>query len=175
MAVTERMRDSIAPAMAELEVELVDIEHVGATVRIIIDRPGGIDLEVISRATRRISHLLDEIDPLADRYTLEVSSPGLERALRLPSHFARAIGSTVAVKTAPGVEGERRVTGRLLSAEADAIEVEVEAGGDASRRIRYADIERARTVFEWGPSPKPGVPRSTKPTTTKKKKKAAST
>ncbi len=174
MAVTERMRDSIAPAMAELEVELVDIEHVGATVRIIIDRPGGIDLEVISRATRRISSLLDEVDPLADRYTLEVSSPGLERTLRIPPHFVRAVGSTVSVKTVAGVEGERRVTGRLLSAEDDSIEIEVDAADGASRRIRYAEIERARTVFEWGPSPKPGKPRTTKPTT-KKKKKAAST
>ena len=64
------------------------------------------------------------------------------------------------------------MTGRLLSAEDDAIEVEVEAGSEAARRIRYADIERARTVFEWGPSPKPGAPRGPKPT--KKKKKAAS-
>ncbi|MDQ6696997.1 MAG: ribosome maturation factor RimP [Actinomycetota bacterium] len=173
MAVTERMRDSIAPVMAELEVELVDIEHVGATVRITIDRPGGIDLELISRATRRISHLLDEVDPLADRYTLEVSSPGLERPLRRPSHFARAVGSTVAVKTVAGVEGKRRVTGRLLSAADDGIEIAVEAQGDAPRSIRYADIERARTVFEWGPSPKPGTPRSPKPTKKNKTEKAA--
>jgi ribosome maturation factor RimP len=168
------MRDSIAPAMAELEVELVDVEHIGATVRVVLDRPGGIDLELIGRATRRISALLDEVDPLADRYTLEVSSPGLERALRLPSHFARAVGSTVAVKTVAGVEGERRVTGCLLSADDDVIEIEVDAGDGASRRISYADIERARTVFEWGPSPKPGSPRTTKPSK-KKKKKAART
>lgn len=173
MAVTERMRDSIAPAMAELEVELVDVEHIGATVRIVIDRPGGIDMEMISRATRRISHLLDEVDPLADHYTLEVSSPGLERTLRLPPHFVRAVGSTVAVKTVAGVEGERRVTGRLLSADDDAIEIKVDAADGSSRRISYADIERARTVFEWGPTPKPGKPRTTKPT--KKNKKAART
>lgn len=173
MAVPERMRESIAPAMAELEVELIDVEHIGATVRIVLDRPGGIDMEMISRATRRISSLLDEVDPLADRYTLEVSSPGLERTLRLPSHFVRAVGSAVAVKTVAGVEGERRVTGRLLSADDDAIEVEVDEVDGSSRRIRYADVERARTVFEWGPTPKPGKPQTTKPT--KKNKKAART
>src|SRR6476646_1643519 len=124
------MRETIAPAMAELEVELV-----GATVRITIDRPDGIDLDVISRATRRISHLLDEVDPLTDRYTLEVSSPGLERPLRTPVQFARAIGSNVSVKTLPGVAGERRVTGLLRSAGDEGIDVEVAA--DSHRSIRY--------------------------------------
>jgi ribosome maturation factor RimP len=150
------MRETIAPAMAALEVELVDIEHVGATVRVVIDRPGGVDLEVISRATRQISHLLDEVDPMADRYTLEVSSPGLERPLRVPAHFVRAIGSTISVKTVSGVDGDRRVTGLLLSAGDDEIEVEVDAPSEARRRVRYTDIEKARTVFAWGPSPKPG-------------------
>jgi len=164
------MRETIAPAMAELEVELVDVEQVGATVRITIDRPGGIDLEVISRATRRISHLLDEVDPLTDRYTLEVSSPGLERPLRTPAQFARAIGSNVSVKTLPGVAGERRVTGLLRSAGDDGIDVELAA--DSHRSIRYDEIERARTVFEWGPSPRPGKSGASKQT--RKKKKAAS-
>jgi ribosome maturation factor RimP len=168
VAVTERVRDTIAPAMAELAVELVDVEHVGSTLRVTIDQPGGIDLDVISRATRRISHLLDDADPLADRYTLEVSSPGLERSLRLPAHFARAVGSKISVKTRPGVDGARRVTGILLSAGENGIEMDV--ADEGTRRLRYDEIERARTVFEWGPSPKPGTPRAPKPT----KKKAAS-
>lgn len=172
MAVADRTRESIAPAMAELGVELVDVEHLGATLRVTIDRPGGIDLELISRATRRVSQLLDEIDPLASRYTLEVSSPGLERALRVPAHFVRAVGSTISVKTNPGVEGERRLTGLLRAADDDAIQIVAEA--DTVRTIRYEDIERARTVFEWGPAPKPGSPRALKPTT-KKTKKAART
>ena len=167
MAVTERVRDTIAPAIAELAVELVDIEHVGSTLRVTIDRPGGIDLDVISRATRRISHLLDEADPFADRYTLEVSSPGLERTLRLPAHFARAVGSNVSVKTLPHVGGDRRVTGLLESADDDGIDV-VTAGAGTTH-LRYDEIERARTVFEWGPTPKPGTSRAPKP-----KKKATS-
>ena len=172
MAVTERMRETIAPAMAELEVELVDVEQVGATVRITIDRPGGIDLDVISRATRRISHLLDEVDPLADRYTLEVSSPGLERPLRTPAQFARAIGSNVSVKTAS--RRRRRAAGdrsACVSAGDDGIDVEVWRP-TATGRIRYDEIERARTVFEWGPSPRPGKSGASKQT--RKKKKAAS-
>jgi len=172
VAVTELVRETIAPAMDELAVELVDVEQLGATLRVTIDRPGGVDLEVIGRATRRISHLLDDVDPLSDRYTLEVSSPGLERPLRLPEHFARAVGSKVSIKTVPGVAGDRRITGTLVAASEDAIEVEpADAGADASRLLRYDEIERARTVFEWGPAPKPGSPRSPKPT---KKKKATS-
>ncbi len=166
MAVTERIRDTIAPAMAEMSVELVDIEHIGATLRITIDCPGGVDLEVISRATRRISHLLDDVDPLADRYTLEVSSPGLERPLRQPEHFAKAIGSKISIKTLPNVDGDRRVTGLLVAAGDEAIEVEDPMGD--TRRLRYNEIDKARTVFDWGPSPKPGSNRAPKPTTKKK-------
>ena len=82
------------------------------------------------------------------RYTLEVSSPGIERPLRTPSHFRRAVGTQVSLRTMPGVEGERRLTGRLDGADDDSIEL-------AGRRIPYAAIERARTVFEWGSGAKP--------------------
>ena len=60
---------------------------------------------------------LDVHDPIPGQYTLEVSSPGLERPLRTPAHFLRAVGQQVAVRTHPGVEGERRVTGLLTSAD----------------------------------------------------------
>jgi ribosome maturation factor RimP len=125
-------------------------------VRVTIDRPGGVDMDAIARVTRAVSRALDQHDPIAGRYTLEVSSPGLERTLRTPAHFLRAVGSTVRIKTRPGVEGERRIDGVLAAADDEGVTVTLAAPANGDRRVRYDEIERARTVFEWGPAPKPG-------------------
>lgn len=150
--------------LAEAHFELVDIECVGlgtaaAAVRIYVELAqshpigGRIDLEGVAAATRVIDAMLEEDrDPVPGRYTLEVSSPGLERPLRTPEHFRRAVGTTISVKTKPGTPGERRVEGRLDSASLDPDEG-IEIGG---RRIPYAFIEKARVVVQWGPPPKPG-------------------
>ncbi|MHB8670861.1 MAG: ribosome maturation factor RimP, partial [Acidimicrobiales bacterium] len=97
-----------------------------------------------------VSDALDREDPLPGHYVLEVSSPGVERPLRLPEHFARFVGTTVAVKLrASATPGDgRRLEGVLEAADADAVVV----GG---RRIAHDDIERARTVFSWGPKARP--------------------
>ena len=142
------MRALVEPAVSPLGLELVDVEHVGATLRVSIDRPGGVDLDTISAASEAVSAVLDHADPVPGRYTLEVSSPGVERPLRTPEHFRRAVGTPVSVRTQPGVEGERRVEGVLSQADDEGVVV-------VGRRLAYGEIERARTVFEWGPSPKP--------------------
>jgi ribosome maturation factor RimP len=108
-----------------------------------------------------VSRLLDEADPIPGEYTLEVTSPGLERPLRTPEHFARAVGDVVAVKTRAGVTGDRRIQGVLVAADAQGItirpgEASAAEPDAADRRLAYDDLERARTVFEWGPAPKPG-------------------
>jgi ribosome maturation factor RimP len=161
MSVSDRVRALVEPVVSPLGLEVVDVEHAGATLRVSVDRPGGVDLDTISAASEAVSAVLDGADPVPGRYTLEVSSPGVERPLRTPDHFRRAVGTPVSVRTLPGVEGERRVEGLLSEADDEAVVV-------AGRRLAYGDIERARTVFEWGPSPKP-----TGPTRRKKKKKAA--
>lgn len=149
VTVAERVRALVEEPLARSGIEVVDVEHVGATLRVYVDRPGGIDLEAISAATQVVSALLDEADPIPGRYVLEVSSPGVERPLRTPAQFQRAVGSRVVVRTHPFVEGERRVEGTLTAADDHGIVV----GG---RALSYADIERARTVFVWGAAPKPG-------------------
>lgn len=114
-----------------------------------VDREGGVDLAALTEANRAVSAVLDELDPIPGRYSLEVSSPGLERPLRTPSHFARAVGSTVTVKTRPQVPGERRLRGTLRAADDEGFELAVE-GVDVPVRLAYGDIDKARTVFEWG-------------------------
>ena len=149
MGPQERVRELVEPLLAERGLEVVDCEFNAATLRVSVDRPGGVDLDTIAAATEAVSKALDEADPLPDgRYTLEVSSPGVERPLRTPEHFRRFVGTTVAVKTHPAVDGPRRVQGRLDAADDDGVVVD-------GRRLAYAEVASARTVFEWGGAPKP--------------------
>lgn len=140
--VADRVHDLVEPLVVASGLELVDVEHGPGLLKITLDREGGIDLDTITEASERISDLLDVHDPVPGRYTLEVTSPGLERPLRRPQHFRRFVGTPVVVRTLPGVEGERRVEAILDDADDDGIVI----GG---RRLAYTEIERARTVFEW--------------------------
>ncbi len=153
------VRELIESPLSDKGTEVFDVEFTGGRLVVTVDRSGGIDLEALTEATRLISELLDEHDPIpADRYLLEVSSPGLERSLRTPEHFTRALGETISIKVNPEVEGDRRHQGLLEVADTDGVTV----GG---RRFAYGDIDKARTVFEWGPTPKPtgGSPRQPHP------------
>ena len=155
MGPEDQVRALVEPLLADQGVELVDLTLGGGVLDLRVDTPaGGIDLDTIARVTQSVSRLLDERDPIPGRYTLEVSSPGLERPLRTPAHYRRFVGTTVSVKTHAHVEGERRAKGILEAADDEGfVVVDAESG---PRRLSYSDVERARTVFEWGPTPKPG-------------------
>ena len=158
------VRELVEPALTDRGIEVFDVEFASGRLLVTVDRPGGIDLEALTEANHVVSSLLDEHDPIPDdHYLLEVSSPGLERSLRTPEHFQKALGETVSIKVKPDVDGERRHQGLLEAADADGVTV----GG---RRFAYGDIEKARTVFMWGPTPKKtaGKP-ATKPKTTNAK------
>ncbi len=99
MDVTARLLHALSPVLESSGLELVDVVVGGSQVRVTVDRPGGIDLEALAEANREVSRVLDEMDPFPSAYTLEVSSPGLERRLRTPAHFARAVGEKVSVRT----------------------------------------------------------------------------
>lgn len=151
--VAERVAALVEPLVTSTGLELVDVEHGGGLLRITLDHAdpsaGPIDLDTIATVSEQIADLLDvqDPDPVPGHYTLEVSSPGIERPLHTPDHFRRfaGTGTTVAVRTHADVEGERRIEGELTEADDDHIVV-------AGRRLAYADIERARTVFDWGAS-----------------------
>jgi ribosome maturation factor RimP len=157
MSVVERVRTSVAPLLTDLGLEIYDIEHGGGVLRISVDKPGGVDLDAIALATRIVSRQLDHDDPIPGRYTLEVTSPGIERVLRTPEHFERAVGEVVNIRTHPDVDGDRRARGELLAVDADGITVRLDDG--TQRTISFEEIERARTVFEWGPGASPAQPR----------------
>ena len=110
-----------------------------------------IDLDGVGRATLLVDETLEAADLITGAYTLEVSSPGLERPLRIPAHYQRFIGTPVTVKTVPGTPGERRIEGLLQSADLEAHGGIVVDG----REIPFSAIERTRTVFVWGGQEKP--------------------
>lgn len=150
MGTAERVEHVVAPVVASCGLELIDIESQTGRLRVIVDRPGGVDLDAIGAATGAISRALDDADAVpGGRYELEVSSPGLERRLRLPSHFSDQVGSRVAVKTKPGTEGERRLEGVIAGVDEDGFELVDESIPGGSRKITFSEVERAATVFDW--------------------------
>jgi ribosome maturation factor RimP len=154
--ISERVRALVTPSLEHAGVEVVDVELAGNVLRVTIDRPGGVDLDLISVTSKQVSADLDREgdDFIPGRYVLEVSSPGIERPLRTPQHFQRVIGTTVALKTHPGTEGERRIEGVLEAADDHGVVV-------AGRAIPYSDIEKARTRFVWPEPPRSGrLPKS---------------
>ena len=153
---THDLVDALAPVVSAVGLELVDVEMRSGVLQVTVDREGGVDLEALTDANRAVSAALDELDPFPGRYSLEVSSPGIERPLRAPAHFAKAVGATVTVKTRPQVEGERRRRGVLAAADEDGIELIEEGAGTTTVRLAYSEIDKARTVFVWGGSPPPG-------------------
>ncbi|MGH9099259.1 MAG: ribosome maturation factor RimP [Acidimicrobiales bacterium] len=162
-AVAEALYSELSPVVGALGLELVDVELSGATVRVTVDRDDGVDLDALSDANRAVSRVLDRADPLPGRYTLEVSSPGLERRLRTPVQFARAVGETVSVRLLPGASDVRRLQGRLVGADERGVQVDGPEVPGGSAHLAYCTIERARTVFEWGAKPAPAARRSKAP------------
>jgi ribosome maturation factor RimP len=182
LSTVDRVRALVVPILADLSLDLYDLEFAGGKLVITVDRAGGVDLDTIALATRLIGRDLDHEDPIPGRYNLEITSPGLERSLRTPDHFRRSIGATVAVRTHPTEDVPRRVHGVLVAADDDAIVVRADEGDAGDRtasggepvevRVPLAQIDRAKTVFSWGPGPKPGSPGAKKPGSPGSKKKA---
>jgi len=128
------LRDTLetrfAPLVEGLGYELWELEYSpgrgSGFLRLYIDAEAGITLDDCERVSRAVSEVLDAEDPIPGQYTLEVSSPGLERPLRTAEHFARFVGETVHVETAQAFEGRRRFKGTLAAAGAETIEVDVD-------------------------------------------------
>ena len=158
--VVDRVTSLVAPIVTDLGLDLYDIEYTGGIVRIVVDtQPGGqagVSLENIALITRLVSREFDHSDPVPGRYTLEVTSPGLERTLRLPRHFVREVGKTIAVRLSSALDGQRRIQGDLVSATEDTIVVCLSDNALTEVTIPLSIVERAKTVFQWGPTPKPG-------------------
>jgi ribosome maturation factor RimP len=153
----ERLWQVLEPYLAAEEVELDDLDVRGGgrgrLVRVLVDAPGGLGVDRIAELSRGLSRVLDEQDPINGSYTLEVSSPGLERSLRRERHFEKAVGREVDIKTSTEVEGATRHRGALTSFSDGTAILDVEG---QARAIPIASIAQAKTVFRWEKAPKPG-------------------
>ena len=162
MTASERIRDIVAPLVDRRDMQLYDLDSGGGVLKVVVQRPTGIDLDDIAALTRDVSRALDEADPIPGTYTLEVTTPGLERSLRIPAHYAGAVGEQVKLKlTAGGDDADRRIEGAIVAADDDTVTIRTGAGDE--RTLTYDRIETARTVFDWGPGPAPQPKRKKKP------------
>ena len=152
-----RLWDLLGPYLEAEGVELDDLAALGRgagrVLRVTVDAAGGLDVDRIADLAREMSRLLDETEGLDGPYTLEVSSPGLERTLKRPSHFRKAVGREVLVKTKIAIEGEQSHRGVLASADDGEVAVLV---GDHDRTIPLSAVTQARTIFRWEKPAKPG-------------------
>ncbi|WP_349665500.1 ribosome maturation factor RimP [Adlercreutzia murintestinalis] len=140
--------DALEPRAVQEGVEIVDIEIVGAkkapTIRVFVDTPDGVSFDVLSSAQAWIGDLLDEVDPFPGAYTMEVSSPGIDRPLRTLQHFQRFAGSTVRIRTCEPVDGRANFKG-VLSVEGDVLQIE---DGGETFRIPFSTVKKANLIGE---------------------------
>ncbi len=155
--VADRLWESLESYLKLEGVELDDLEvrgrGRGRMVRISVDALGGIGVGRLAELSREMSRLLDDTEPVSGAYTLEVTSPGLERLLRRPSHFEKAIGREVDVKTNEEIDGSKRHCGILEGIGEEHLRLVMD--GD-TRTIPLRLVAQARTIFRWEKSPKPG-------------------
>ena len=143
----DQLSELLGPVVAGLGYEMWEIEYApragGGLLRLYIDAAEGISVDDCERVSRAVSATLDETDPIPGHYTLEVSSPGLDRVLRTQAHFARFSGERVKLEMMRPVDGRKRFQGRLQTVGESEITLETD-GGRVSLPID--DIHRARLV-----------------------------
>jgi ribosome maturation factor RimP len=146
----DQLRELLAPVVAGVGYQLWELEYHprsgGGLLRLYIDSPadsseGGISLDDCERVSRAVSETLDAADPIPSHYTLEVSSPGLDRVLRTREHFERFAGERVRLEMMQPIEGRKRFAGRLLGVGESDITLELESGRIS---LPIEDIHRAR-------------------------------
>jgi ribosome maturation factor RimP len=138
---TQQVQETIEARLRDLDpqVELIALEEPAAeTLRLYIDRPGGVDLALCERVTKHLRELLES-------YALEVSSPGADRPLTKPEHYRQFLGRRVRVRTREAIAGQRNFTGTLTDADAESVSLEADGG---AVRIPLTGIRRSNLVPE---------------------------
>jgi len=148
--VATALEELIAPGLDDLGIELVDIQYVKEGgrwfLRIFIDQPGGIGLEDCQRVSEYVDPLLDQYDPVPHAYTLEVSSPGIERPLKKPADYERFTGRQISLNTFVPVEGRRKFKGVLITASSHSVTLETDGNNIV---IPMEQVASARLVAEF--------------------------
>jgi ribosome maturation factor RimP len=162
----ERVLALLEPVVAQsgLVLEDVELRSIGRrlVVRVLVDNERGVSLDEVAVASQAVSEALDHVDALgAGPYTLEVSSPGIDRPLTVPRHWRRSVGRLVSVTLADG----QQVTGRVTQVpDDDHVELELDVKGRRSRRVldlaevrrAVVEVEFSRAVLDGGVTDRPG-------------------
>jgi ribosome maturation factor RimP len=117
-------------------------------LRLLADKQGGVTLDELASLSRELSDLLEVRDVIATRYTLEVSSPGVNRPLRRPEHFVQFTGKRVRVRSSQAIDGRRNFLGTLVGATDEGIALQLEGGGEV--RIPFGVVDRANYEHDFG-------------------------
>ena len=154
-SVQDRLWDRIDPYVAAEGVELDDVEILGGgqIVRVTVDAEESIGVDLIAELSKGIGRLIDQDDPFTHSYTLEVSSPGLERKLTRRNHYKKSVGCEVKIRTFAAVDGEKNHRGSLLSADDNEFTVDIDG---TEQKFHYEDVSSARTIFVWEKGARPG-------------------
>ena len=153
------LTDLLAPVVADMGLECLGVEyspsHGNSLVRVYIDAPGrAVTVDDCEAVSRQVSATLDVSDPIQGRYTLEVSSPGLDRPLFTPEQFARFIGQSAKVEVNLPIDGRRRFQGLIRGVEGATIVLDQDG---TEVRIAQDNIHKAKLVPDFGgPAAKPG-------------------
>ena len=145
-ALVTQIYEMVKPIADELNYEIYHIEYVKENgeyyLRIYIEKEGGITLNDCEALSRRVSDLMDEKDPIAEAYFLEVSSPGLNRTLFTEAHYKRFVGREVMVKLAKAIDGKKSIKGILKEVNEENIIVETDTLISIPKeKIKSANIE----------------------------------
>jgi len=143
-SVPARVWQIAEPLVTEEGMEIVDVEFrresCGMVLRLYLDREGGVNLDDLARVSRQLGDLLDVHNTVPGAYTLELSSPGVNRRLRRPDHFGRYVGQKVRLRAIVGLEGRRSFYGVLEEVQPNGVRIADQAG---SYFIRFSDIAQA--------------------------------
>ena len=144
----ELLRIRLNPAIEDLGYELYDLEDLQSQgqriLRVSIDHEQGIQLEDCVRIDQKLPKLLDENDPIDEKYTLEVSSPGIFRVLKNPEHFRRFSGERIKIRLKKKINGMRQAIGKLCSSTEDGIQFLPENESEEGLFISYENISKAK-------------------------------
>jgi ribosome maturation factor RimP len=147
----DKLTQLLAPAVEGLGFELVGIEHLPqgkqSLLRVYIDSPEGVTIENCSRVSHQISGVLEVEEPIKGHFSLEVSSPGIDRPLFKREHFERFVGSKVKIKLHHAIEGRRNIVGVLEKLEGEAVYVQVDDTGETCQ-VQLDDIDKANVIGE---------------------------
>jgi ribosome maturation factor RimP len=149
LAAEARIEAALEPVTASHGLELVAVELGGVkhrpVVRVLLDKEGGITLDEVAAANEWVGAALDELGEPSGAYTLEVSSPGIERPLVKPRDFQRFLGSRAEVRMVAPFEGRRQFTGTIEAADDEAVTLDVDG---STVRLPYDNLSRARLRVE---------------------------